>query len=206
MKIAWQPSKVLKFGLYCNAACVRQSKPTLLLQIYKKKTTRCEYFVAKNHKARRGKTTIAKCWWLVFASEKLQNRKKSWRPYQIGEFLQQCGLSDLLTYAKGYHKLILPGIHICRHGKYPDARRRRNHKSFGNYPDHGCSRIPSRNKWRNRTLWPSEFAWNLHRPIRLKHRAKPVKISSRLLISKCLNYRIILGPFIGQVIFIRSEF
>ena len=87
-----------------------------------------------------------------------KTEKKSWRPYQIGEFLQQCGLSDLLTYAKGYHKLILPGIHICRHGKYPDARRRHNHKSFGNYPDHGCNRIPSRNKWRNRTLWPSEFA------------------------------------------------
>ena len=66
-------------------------------------------------------------------------------------------LSDLLTNAKGYHKLIRLDIHICRDERCRDAHRKRNRKSSGNCPGHECSRIRFRNKWRSRILFEGEF-------------------------------------------------
>ena len=98
----------------------------------------------------------------MVASEfrKLQNRKNVGDRNRSGIFYNDCGLSDLLTNAKRYRKLIRLDIHICRDERCRDDHRKRNHKSSGNCPDHECSKIRFRNKWRNQILFGGEFVWN----------------------------------------------
>ena len=98
----------------------------------------------------------------MVASEfrKLQNRKNVGDRNRSGIFYNHCGLSDLLTNAKRYRKLIRLDIHICRDERCRDDHRKRNHKSSGNCPGHECSKIRFRNKWRNQILFGGEFVWN----------------------------------------------